>query len=152
MPEGISKTIFITGLVVAVLTSSALSTVVSMNYARGHKGDKGDTGSQGIQGIQGIQGPLVDFTIGNISGLLPSPAYDSGWIVMNAGWHVIQHNLNTVELMVYLIFKSTDGILQYANNPQWAWWELTSPNNITIVKQYDNPPMVRVMLWKISQP
>jgi len=50
----ISKTIFVIGLVIAVLTSSAISTVISMNYA---KGPPGPQGPQGLQGPQGEQGP-----------------------------------------------------------------------------------------------
>ncbi len=55
---GISKTTFIAGLIVAILASSALSTVVATQWAiiQGPKGDKGDTGPQGPQGEQGLQG------------------------------------------------------------------------------------------------
>lgn len=57
---------FITGLIIAILVSSALSTVIATQWAigpqgpvgpQGPKGDKGDTGSQGLQGPQGESGP-----------------------------------------------------------------------------------------------
>jgi len=56
---GISYRTFAAGLIIAILASSALSTVVATQWARGPqgpKGDKGDTGSQGPQGPQGEQG------------------------------------------------------------------------------------------------
>lgn len=57
---GISRTTFIVGLIIAILASSLISTVVSMQWAliQGPKGDKGDKGDQGIQGLQGEQGPI----------------------------------------------------------------------------------------------
>jgi hypothetical protein len=54
MPNRVSKTTFVLGLVVVVLISSLLSTMVSLKLAVGPKGDKGD---QGLQGIPGPQGP-----------------------------------------------------------------------------------------------
>jgi hypothetical protein len=62
MSEGISRTTFIVGLIIAILASSVISTVVSMQWAlvqgpKGDKGDQGDAGPQGEQGPQGPQGP-----------------------------------------------------------------------------------------------
>jgi hypothetical protein len=63
LKTGISKTMFIAGLVIAIVASSLIASVVSMQYARGPKGDKGDigntgaTGAMGPQGVQGLQGP-----------------------------------------------------------------------------------------------
>jgi len=79
MSEGksISKTTFIVGLIIAILASSIISTVVSMQWAliQGPKGDKGDTGPQGEQGLQGEtgsqgpQGPKGDK--GDVGGVTP---------------------------------------------------------------------------------
>ena len=57
-PTGVSRTTFIVGLIIAIVASSLISTVVSMQWAliQGPKGDKGDTGLQGAQGEQGPQG------------------------------------------------------------------------------------------------
>jgi nitrous oxidase accessory protein NosD len=69
MAEGISKRIFVAGIVIAILTSSLISSIVSMQWFRGPQGTqgpegvqgpKGDTGNTGAQGIQGIQGPKGD--------------------------------------------------------------------------------------------
>ena len=47
---GVSKGMFVAGIVVAILISSLASTVASMMLAVGPKGDKGDLGLQGVQG------------------------------------------------------------------------------------------------------
>ncbi len=62
---------FIVGLIIAIVASSLISVLASMQWAliqgpKGDKGDKGDTGAtgpqgaQGLQGIQGQQGPKGD--------------------------------------------------------------------------------------------
>jgi len=56
MTEGISKGMFVAGLVVAIVTSSLVASVLSMQYAKGPKGDKGDTGATGATGLQGPVG------------------------------------------------------------------------------------------------
>jgi hypothetical protein len=62
MKTGISKTMFVVGLIVAIVASSLIASVVSMQFTKGLKGDKGDigatgtTGATGPQGIQGITG------------------------------------------------------------------------------------------------
>ena len=52
----VSKTVFLVGLIIAILVSSGVSAVVSTQWAKGAKGDTGDTGPQGMQGVQGIAG------------------------------------------------------------------------------------------------
>ncbi len=56
---GISTTIFIVGLVAAILASSLISTVATtqLGLVQGPKGDTGPQGPQGSQGEQGPQGP-----------------------------------------------------------------------------------------------
>jgi hypothetical protein len=51
---GISRTMFIVGLTVAILVSSLLSVGITMHFAKGPQGDKGDIGPQGLQGPSGI--------------------------------------------------------------------------------------------------
>jgi len=59
MPSGVSTRTFVVGLVIAILASSALSTVVATQWAvgpqgpQGPQGPKGDTGAQGEQGVPG---------------------------------------------------------------------------------------------------
>jgi len=55
-PVGLSRGMFVAGIVVAILVSSLASTVASMMLSVGPKGDKGDPGLQGVQGSQGVQG------------------------------------------------------------------------------------------------
>jgi len=62
---GISKTMFVVGIIAAILASSLISAVIvtqlpTTNGLKGDKGDKGDsgaTGATGPQGLQGVQGP-----------------------------------------------------------------------------------------------
>jgi len=72
--SGISKTMFIAGLITAILASSLISVMATTQWAilKGPKGDKGDTGDtgttgtmgpQGLQGIQGVQGPAGPATV-----------------------------------------------------------------------------------------
>jgi len=57
---GISKTIFVVGLIVTILASTFTATAASMMLGlsgpKGEKGDKGDTGATGSQGPQGETG------------------------------------------------------------------------------------------------
>lgn len=160
MPDGISKTVFISGIIIAILASSLLSTVVSMNYARGPKGDKGDTGSQGTQGPQGEQGPAVNFSISNMTGWLSAPAYDSGWIDPKVPTppFIFQHNLNTRNLYVYVIGKyvinATTYEIHQVKYGEAIFWKILSENTIEIYVNmgYDIYTYFRVMLWKISEP
>ena len=52
---GISKTMFVVGLIPAILASSLVSAVIvtQLPTAKGPKGDKGDTGATGLQGPPG---------------------------------------------------------------------------------------------------
>jgi hypothetical protein len=58
---GISKTMFVIGLIVAILASSIISAIIVTQLPRaiglkGDKGDKGDTGATGATGSQGEKG------------------------------------------------------------------------------------------------
>ena len=56
---GISKMIFIVGLIIAIVASSLISVLATTQLAliKGPKGDKGDTGATGSQGSAGATGP-----------------------------------------------------------------------------------------------
>ena len=73
--SGISRGVFIAGIIIAILTSSAISifTVNQLNMP-GLKGEKGDTGTIGPQGPQGPQGPKGD----------PAAVTFAKW---NVNWH-----------------------------------------------------------------
>jgi hypothetical protein len=57
MADGISKEIFVTGLIIAIVASSSLSMALSSQLSFGPKGDKGDTGATGSTGATGPAGP-----------------------------------------------------------------------------------------------
>jgi hypothetical protein len=96
--RGISNQMFVAGLIIAIIASSALSTVIATQLAvgpQGPKGDKGDTGPQGEQGPPGAWG---------------APDYDSGWMRIDTDERlVLTHNLNTTNIFVYLIGKQIMG-------------------------------------------
>ena len=152
---GISTTTFIVGLVVAILASSLISTVATtqLGLIQGPKGDKGDMGPQGEQGPQGPEGPAGVFTVENLSGLLPAPAYDSGWVFSNSTVITLNHGLGTTEVFVYMIGKGNDqwGITNTAIGLYIQWWNLTA-TEITVYGGIDAAPYVRVMIWKIPEP
>ena len=109
----------------------------------GPQGDKGDTGPQGSQGQQGIQGPPGVFTIENMSGWLPAPAYDSGWIVNHSNPVVLNHGLNTTDLIIHFMW----------NQSQQIWWGYWTLNEILVYRatpSFDYE--FRVMIWKIAEP
>jgi len=62
MSEGISRTAFIVGLIIAILVSSSMSTLATTQLLnlQGPQGPKGDTGPQGPQGVQGPKGEKGD--------------------------------------------------------------------------------------------
>ncbi len=53
---GISKAMFIAGLIIAIVAASAAASVVSSQFAKGPQGDTGATGAAGPEGPQGPQG------------------------------------------------------------------------------------------------
>jgi hypothetical protein len=52
----VSVSVFLAGLIVAILVSSGVSAVVSTQWARGPQGPEGPQGPQGEQGVQGLTG------------------------------------------------------------------------------------------------
>lgn len=73
---GISRTTFVLGIVIAILASSIVSTLVSMQLAKGPKGDKGDTGPQGPQGLPGTDGVNGKDGVNGTDGLEGKSAYE----------------------------------------------------------------------------
>jgi hypothetical protein len=128
MSAGISKTMFVTGLIVAIVASSLISSIVSMQYAKGPTGDKGDTGATGATGAAGATGAIgPEGPLGPQGPYLPD--YDSGWIDIanKAGQFIdITHNLNSADIIVDIKGKTTasDGAHQRylgltSNLPGW---------------------------------
>jgi len=176
--KGITLGIFVAGIVIAILASSLVSTVISLQYSFGPKGEQGLQGLQGLQGVQGIQGvqgvkgdvglngstglmgpqgPEGNVSLAKIAGWLPTPAYDSNWtLIMNSHWYNFTHGLNTTELTVYVFHKDAQGIIipltpSYPNTS--GHWRIISPDAIQVMKDADiaDPSLVRVLAWKIPQ-
>lgn len=82
-------------------------------------------------------------------GFLTAPAYDSGWVFSNEPT-VLNHNLGTTEVFVYLVGKTTEGITHYYYGQDIQWWSLTS-THIKIHAAAASIQAFRVMIWKISE-
>ena len=129
---GISKTIFIVGIIAAILASSLISVVAMSQFSttlgtRGEKGDTGATGPTGATGLTGstgatgptgatgstgptgaagATGPQGPQGIQGARGL-STPNYDSGWRTIAAGQTLTMvHVLGTTNVYVYVIGKS----------------------------------------------
>ena len=220
MVEGISRNMFIAGLVIAILASSAVSTVISTQLAvgpqgpkgdqgdKGEKGDNGDIGPQGLDGTNGVdgkdgtngtdgadgldgksayqiwldqgtvgteqdfldslkgeQGPAGVFTIENMSGWLPAPAYDSGWIGPLRGGTshelMIHHGLKTTNVLVYLTANMDSGWLLIhqrwfgGDDGRGMWWFNSTENSLTVWVLNSLEPefeYIRVQIWRIAEP
>jgi len=177
---GISRTTLILGIVIAVLASSIISAAVSMELAKGPKGDTGEQGTtgpqgpegeQGPQGEQGLQGPIGPqgetgpqgeqgpqgtpgvCTYENFSGWLPRPAYDSGWVPTVPTSMLFEHNLNTTEVLVYVIRNSSDQPGGIHQQEDWSEWHSLTENQIYVsIMRTSTHDYVRVLIWKIHEP
>jgi len=195
----VSRRTFLIGLIVAILAASAISTVISTQWARGPQGpigsqgeqgdrglqgiqgergpqgmqgqqglqgETGDTGPQGLQGEQGPEGSPCVFTLENMSGWLPAPAYDSGWVgplrAQASSEFMLHHGLNTTNVLVYLIADMPSDWLHIhqrrfgdTSSGQGMMWGNLTNNDITVWVANSFPPSyeyIRVQMWKIAQP
>jgi len=98
-------------------------------------------------------------------GYIGPPAYDSGWQSINKGQFLtLTHDLNTVELLVYVIGKSPDSYAIHQFYYGYAfllsgqvrgliWYALTG-TSIKVLRAPDDTiwSEVRVMIWIIQEP
>lgn len=67
---------------------------------KGPQGPEGETGSQGERGSEGSPGV---FTVENLSGWLPTPAWDSGWTNAELSHTaVFYHHLGTTNVLIHI--------------------------------------------------
>jgi len=124
---GLTKAVFVVGLMVAILFAVLISAGVSSMFALSHpglKGDNGPQGEQGPQGLAGVQGPTgatgaqgATGATGAIGATGPAgpqgpslPDYDSGWVDIGnktGQFFALQHNLNFADLFVEIYGKMT---------------------------------------------
>lgn len=86
------------------------------------------------------------------TGYISRPAYDSGWMEWNGSTMTLCHNLNTTEVVVYLIGKNEASplainIIEYGRYAYW--WGLTSTHISLQNPCIEGWHQVRVMIWKI---
>ena len=157
--SGISTIVFVAGLIVAILASSALSIVVAMQLAIG---PQGPAGPQGPQGVQGLQGPV---------GIL-NPDYDSGWVATNDRIVVeFNHTLGTSDIFVYVLAKwyrdwpgsggpmvhqfyyggDSYGVPEQTQGFYWNCYT-ENPNMIQVSQYGGRADELRVLIWKLPEP
>lgn len=163
--SGISTIVFVAGLIITILTSSALSIVVAMQLAIGPQGPAGSQGPQGERGPQGVQGPQGPVGILN-------PDYDSGWVATNGSIVVeFNHSLGTSDIFVYVLAKwyrdwpDSGGPMVHQfyyggdrygdpEQTQGFYWDCYTENpNMIQVSQYGGrADELRVLIWKLPEP
>lgn len=164
MAEGVSKGIFVVGMVIAIMASILLSSVIASQLLglQGSKGDTGDTGEKGETGATGARGEIGATGATGPPGF-GTPDYDSGWSNIAAGEQLtLFHDLGTTEVYVYVIGKTEAGLihqLDYGwihgggveyNKFGLAWYGLdTEVIKAWRAAQDENWVQVRVMIWKI---
>jgi len=165
MKKGITMGTFVTGIAIAVLASSLISTVISMQYSFGPQGEAGPQGPEGPLGSQGEQGPQGP------AGVL-NPDYDSGWEATD-GYIVVEfsHNLGTSDIFVYVLAKwyrdwpgsggpmvhqfyyGGDTYLDTGDTQGFYWNCYTEDPNVIEVSQYGGrADELRVLIWKLPEP
>ncbi len=178
----VSKTVFLAGIIAAILISSGFSAVVSTQFAvgpqgeqgiqgvqgetgpQGLKGDRGVTGLQGAKGdtgAQGSKGDKGDPGLGVQPGYVAAPSYDSGWSEVTDSWMVFEHNLGTTDVLVQVmrngptnVANETYGIDQFKYGELLDYLLLNNQNITARVATIKGyyNDQVRVMMWKITPP
>jgi hypothetical protein len=125
---------------------------------QGIQGVKGDEGDEGPQGIQGPEGPQGEPGLGVEPGFLVAPAYDSGWIDVlgNYTWHAFKHDLNTTDVLVYVIRNNSQELVNQLRYGEWLQWSKLSETKISVLVLWAGEPLtydeLRVMIWNITEP
>ena len=93
-------------------------------------------------------------------GFITAPTYDSGWVTISENsWTRLEHNLNTLELLVYVLGKDDDGLIHQMglNERDSAVYQLRWRSNSTTIElrrgtvttgYWEN---IRVLIWRIQE-
>lgn len=124
---GISRTMFIVGLIAAILASSLISAVIVTQLpkaigSKGDKGDTGDTGATGATGPQGPTGPATNFARWNLTWYTLTGTLQWGASVGTSTWGaVFDYNFGTNPLFggysQYIGFQGTMTINKQRDGP-----------------------------------
>ena len=122
----------------------------------GPEGPEGPTGPPGPEGDTGDTGPKGD------TGSFFAPDYDSGWQILPSGSKSLAHNLDTVDIYVYLIGKMDNGNThqrfygtdQYDSSIRGVMWQSDGPNHILIWRRPQDFDWeeFRVLIWTLPPP
>ncbi len=163
--NGISKKMFVAGIIIAVLLSVAImASLHTTSFFIGPQGKQGIQGEQGVQGIQGLTGNTgatgatgatgETGAIGatgpqGLPGGFGAPNYNSGWLSVPAGDIVtVTHNLGQENnLLVYILEKDSTGA--YIGQGDCRWMTLDS-NTIDVIVNDDFAAQIQVFIWVIQ--
>lgn len=116
---------------------------------------------RGATGATGPQGPAGVYTIANMTGWVPAPAYDSGWIELPGSNSAVRfdHELGTTNVIVDLRMNASQSVPNLGISDGSSdfgdllyWYNLTD-NSIFVSTDYAfGTHQIRVMLWKIAPP
>jgi hypothetical protein len=114
-----------------------------------------------IRGATGPQGPAGVYTIANMTGWVPAPAYDSGWVELPGSNPAVRfdHGLGTTNVIVDLRMNASQSVLNLGISDGSSdfgdllyWYNLTD-NSIFVSTDYAfGTHQIRVMMWKIASP
>ena len=159
--SGISKTVFLAGLIIAILASSVISVVAmtQLSTTLGLKGDTGATGATGPQGPKGDKGDTGATGAVAMAGYVSMPAFDSGWTqVPGGGTYRFFHLLGTTNVIVDLTRNATltgnqddQGIQGLSEHQRLRWYNLTN-TDVFVEDGVGGPHSIRVMMWIINEP
>lgn len=165
------RTIDIRTLSVAIIVSVVLSVSISYTIISGKPGPQGPTGEEGPMGPQGPAGATGPQSPPGPQGPpgplgIMNPDYDSGWSSTKSDdFIMVDHNLDTTELFVYLIGRSDDithqvnfGVNRDESGPQvretGVTWLTVDSNRIAVFRGNADAmwKLVRVLIWKLPDP
>jgi hypothetical protein len=75
------------------------------------------------------------------------PDYDSGWLKWQPD-QILTHNLGTKELLVYVMYKNGEGLVQTCTQLV-QWWALDEQSIIVQSAGLSLDEEFRVVIWKL---
>ena len=138
---GVSKSLFVSGIIIAILFSTITSVIIASIFI------SGEIGPQGVQGEIGSIGPVGGFG---------KPDYDSGWTNLPMDeWILFDHNLDTTDdIFVYIIgrYYAEGGTWIVNQDPYSITWTTYDSNTIIVYRLEDDYyyDQARVIIWKLQ--
>ena len=93
--------------------------------------------------------PKPKYTVSNSNPPNNNADFDSGWLTWQTTHQLIlQHNLGTEELFVYVMYKNSEGLVQISTMLV-QWWALND-QSITVNADLSIGQNFRILIWRLS--